>query len=137
MHRARDVALDTRLVGDMCLWRAGKTTRAIREAAGDRGDGVGPVEVQGGVFAIGTGLAEGVFSCCWRGAGAAALEFLGWWVWFRGGSTVGWEVDVCLGGFAGEDVEGGVDGDFEVSALGWVALVDLGETENDLLSELA
>jgi hypothetical protein len=61
---------------------------------------------------------------------------LGWWIWFGGGATVGWEVDVCLCGFAGEDVERGVDGDFEVSALGWVALVDLGETEDDLLSEL-
>lgn len=132
MHRARDVSLDARLVGDMGLWWAGKTARAIREAAGDRSDGAVPVEARGGVFAVGTGGAEAVFSRCWRGAGAPALKFLGWWVGLCGRSTVCWEVDICLCGFAGEDVEGGVDGDLEMSAFVWVALIDLGETKNDL-----
>ena len=81
---------------------------------------------------VGTGVAEAVFSRCWRGAGTSTLEFLGWWVWLSGWSTVCWQVDVCLCGFAGEDVEGRVDGDLKVSAFGWVALVNLGETKNDL-----
>lgn len=45
---------------------------------------------------------------------------------------VGRKVDVCLGCFAGENVEGGVDGDFEVAAFCGVSFIDLGEAENDL-----
>jgi len=45
---------------------------------------------------------------------------------------VGGEGGVGLGGAAGEDVEGGVDGDFEVAALGGVGGVRFGEAHYDL-----
>lgn len=62
MHWALDFTIDARLVGDMSLWRAGKTARAVGEAARDGRGKVGLVEVRGGVFAVGAGLAKGVFA---------------------------------------------------------------------------
>jgi len=47
--------------------------------------------------------------------------------------AVGWEGDVGLCCAAREDVEGGVDGDFEVAAFGRVIHVGLGQTHDDLL----
>lgn len=69
--------------------------------------------------------------CCARAATfiERAVRALGWGSF---GGAVGGEGDVGLRRLAGEDVEGRVDGDFEVPAFGGILGVGLGESHNDL-----
>ena len=68
-------------------------------------------------------------SCC---AGTAALEEGGIRLLAGVRRAVGRERDVGLGGAAGEDVEGRVDGDFEMSAFRGILGVGFGEAHDDL-----
>ncbi len=68
--------------------------------------------------------------CCARAAAGVEGDAAGGVGGFRG--AVGGERGVGLRGLAGEDVEGGVDGDFEVAAFGRVVDVGFGEAHDDL-----
>jgi len=71
-----------------------------------------------------------VDGCCAGAAAGVEGDAAGGVGGFRG--AVGGERGVGLRGLAGEDVEGGVDGDFEVAAFGRVVDVGFGEAHDDL-----
>lgn len=119
-------------MGKVSLRRASKTTGAIGEAARHGWNGIRPLETRGGVFAIRYGLnVVGFTRCRWR-TRTSTLVFLRLRRWVRCWTGVGWKEDVVLRGFAGEDVEGRVDGDFKMSTLAGVTLIHFGQTQDNL-----
>lgn len=117
------------------------------EAGGGGWEGVVLVVV-GGADEVGCGrVGRGVGAVAQAGEGGDEMAVGGVFAAERAGTTafgavgfekggvwggIGGEGGVGLGGAAGEDVEGRVDGDFEVAALGGVGGVGLGEAHYDL-----
>ncbi len=108
---------------DVRLLRPGELE--VCEALLRGGAFAGRVErVDGGEEGVGRVAAEvGAGTAAFVQAGAVLAGF---------GGGVGREGGVGLVGAAGEDVEGGVDGDFKVAALCGVDLIRFGEAQDDL-----